>query len=381
MSEERYTDPPGRVFYLDNLRVFLITLVIVHHLAIGFGAPGAWYYVIPATPSYGTASVLSLFVIVNQAFFMSLFFFVSAYFTPRSLEKKGTRRFIYDRVVRLGIPLAVYYLILNPTLAYMSFRFRGERECGYLHFMQREGNLYFGPGPLWFIVALLLFTGIYMLAAIWFQKRSSRYLTLQYPSNQTVLLFIVLITLITFIVRLLFPMGVLVFGLQPAFFPLYISFFIFGIQACRNDWLSQLNAHQTSLWFRLALLCIIALPFIFEAGGVSRGLGGTFRGGFTIQSLVYVAWESVVCVGISMKLLTIFRNRINITSTLTSLLSKSAYTVYIIHCFVVITATYLARNWPLPLLVSMLILIPPVVLACFFAAHFLRQAPLLNRIL
>lgn len=381
MSERQDTPIPSRVFYIDNLRVFLITLVIVHHLAIGFGAPGGWYYVIPATPSFVTATVLSLFVIVNQAFFMSLFFFVSAYFTPRSLEKKGTLRFIYDRLVRLGIPLAVYYFILNPTLAYMGFRFRGERECGYLQFMMREGNLYFGPGPLWFIVALLLFTTAYLLLATVHQRYSVSRFALHYPSNKAVLLFVTLITLIAFTVRLLFPMGVLVFGLQPAFFPLYISFFIFGIQAYRNDWLGQLKDRQARLWFRLALACIIALPVIFELGGVSRGLGGAFRGGFTLQSLVYVLWESLVCIGISMKLLTMFRNRLNVTSPLTGLLSNSAYTVYIIHCFIVITATYLARNWPLPLLLSMLILIPPVVIICFFAAHFIRQAPLLNRVL
>ncbi len=381
MIKERNTAPPDRVFYIDNLRVFLITLVVAHHLAIGFGAPGAWYYVIPATPSYGTAAVLSLFVIVNQAFFMSLFFFVSAYFTPRSLEKKGTRRFIYDRLVRLGIPLAVYYFILNPTLAYIGFRFRGERDCGYLPFMMQEGNLYFGPGPLWFIVALLLFTAAYLLLAAVHQRYCSRPFTLHYPSNKTILLFIALISLISFIVRLLFPMGVLVFGMQPAFFPLYISCFIFGIQACRTDWLGQLNDRQTRLWFRLALACIIALPVIFELGGVSRGLGGTFRGGFTLQSLVYVAWESVVCVGISMKLLTVFRNRLNITSPLTGMLSKSAYTVYIIHCFVVIAATYLARNWPFPILVSLFLLITPVIMICFIIAYFIRQIPFFDRVL
>ncbi len=381
MSEKQDTAFTSRVFYIDNLRVFLIMLVIVHHLAIGFGAPGAWYYVIPTTPSYGTAAVLSLFVIVNQAFFMSLFFFVSAYFTPRSLEKKGTLRFIYDRLVRLGIPLAVYYFILNSTLAYMGFRFRGERECGYLQFMMREGNLYFGPGPLWFIVALLLFTAVYLLLAAVHKRYSGNHFAPHYPSNKAVLLFVVLITLFTFTVRLLFPMGVLVFGMQPAFFPLYISFFIFGIQACRNDWLGQLKDRQARLWFRLALACIIALPVIFELGGVSRGLGGAFRGGFTLQSLVYVLWESIVCTGISMKLLSVFRNRLNITSPLTGILSKSAYTVYIIHCFVVITATYLARDWPFPSLVSLVLLTPPVIFTNFFLAHLIRRIPLFSRVL
>ena len=88
-----------------------------------------------------------------------------------------------------------------------------------------------------------------------------------------------------------------------------------------------------------------------------------------------------MCVGISMKLLTVFRNRLNITSPLTGMLSKSAYTVYIIHSFVVITATYLARDWPFPVLVSLFLLIIPVIMICFISAHFIRQIPFFDRVL
>ena len=87
---------------------------------------------------------------------MSLFFLVSAYFSPPSLDKKGARQFILDRVRRLGLPLLVYYFVLNPSLAYISFCFRGETESGYFTFMSTEAHKYFGWGPLWFVFALLL---------------------------------------------------------------------------------------------------------------------------------------------------------------------------------------------------------------------------------
>ncbi len=381
MSERQNAAFPNRVFYIDNLRVFLIMLVICHHLAIGFGAPGGWYYVVPTSPSYATFAVLSLFVIINQSFFMSLFFFVSAYFTPGSLKKKGVKKFLYDRLLRLGIPLAAYYFILNPSVAYISFRFRGERDCGYLQFMLGEAHQYFGWGPLWFVFALLIFTGVYVMVTVVNQRYLHKHCSLSYPSNRQILAFVVAIGFVTFLVRLVFPLGVSLFGLQMAFFPLYISFFLFGIQAGQADWLSQINSHQTKRWFVLAFAFIIALPLIFELGGVSKGLGDTFRSGFTFQSLVYVLWEPVVCIGISMKLLSVFRNRLNNNTTLTGLMSKSAYTVYILHPFFVVIATYMARNCPVPYLVSLFLLIPPVIMVCFIAAHFIRQAPLLDRIL
>jgi len=33
-----------RLFYIDNLRILLIVLVVLHHLAITYGAPGDWPY-------------------------------------------------------------------------------------------------------------------------------------------------------------------------------------------------------------------------------------------------------------------------------------------------------------------------------------------------
>ncbi|MEO1258629.1 MAG: hypothetical protein AAFZ15_07520 [Bacteroidota bacterium] len=32
------------IFYIDNLRIFLTALVVLHHLAITYGAPGDWFY-------------------------------------------------------------------------------------------------------------------------------------------------------------------------------------------------------------------------------------------------------------------------------------------------------------------------------------------------
>jgi len=34
----------SRLLYIDNLRIFLISLVVLLHLNITYGAPGDWYY-------------------------------------------------------------------------------------------------------------------------------------------------------------------------------------------------------------------------------------------------------------------------------------------------------------------------------------------------
>ncbi len=365
-----------RLCYLDNLRIFLMMLVICHHQAIAFGAPGGWYYIVRESADMLSTVALVIFVGVNQAFFMSLLFFIAAYFTPISLDGKGTRRFIRDRLIRLGIPLLVFFFLLNPAIMYLTAYFRREIQVGFPAFMLYHSLQYTGWGPLWFVLTLLIFTSVYLLAVCVHHANTA----LTWPGNMKVLAFVLGIGLFTFLLRIINPLGNNLFGLQVAYFPLYIAFFIFGIQAHRGSWLSSLHGRQATLWFRIALVLIVLLPVILVVGGALRGQAYAFRGGLTAQSLVYSLWEPFLCVGISMKLLVLFRHRFNKHSTVTSHLSKSTYTAYIIHPFFVVTATYFARNWPLPPLIILLILCPVVIVVCFAAANVLRQLPGLKRV-
>ena len=103
----------ARLSYLDNIRIFLTALVIVHHSTLAFGGGGSWEVSDPARNEL-TTIILTYFTAVNQTYFMSAFFLLAGYFTPRSYEKKGSGSFLLDRLIRLGIPLLVYStLIIN----------------------------------------------------------------------------------------------------------------------------------------------------------------------------------------------------------------------------------------------------------------------------
>jgi peptidoglycan/LPS O-acetylase OafA/YrhL len=113
MSTEISPSAPKRLFHLDNLRVFLTILVIVHHASIAYGGGGDWAVSDPAVDEISPI-FLTYFTAVNQSYFMSAFFLLAGYFTPRSLEKKGARSFLADRLIRLGLPLLIYTtLIIN----------------------------------------------------------------------------------------------------------------------------------------------------------------------------------------------------------------------------------------------------------------------------
>ena len=73
------------------------------------------------------SDLLSLAVSFNQSFFMGMFFLISGYFVPASVEKKGSWKFMQDRLRRLGIPLLVTWFLLSPLSVAISEASKGER--------------------------------------------------------------------------------------------------------------------------------------------------------------------------------------------------------------------------------------------------------------
>ena len=233
-----------RLFYIDNLRILLTIIVILHHLSIGYGAPGDWYY--NEDGKIGTVSsiVMTLFVALNQAFFMGFFFMLSSYFSPCSLDRKGANLFLMGRLKRLGIPILFYALVLNPLLEYALAVFHGYE--GSICQALREG--YFssiGIGPMWFVEALLLFTILYVL---WRSITPSppKYAEDRIPGNGTIALFAIGLGLMTFVVRIWLPVGWWFEPLhfQLAHFPQYIALYILGIIAYQRNWFSRLTGDR-----------------------------------------------------------------------------------------------------------------------------------------
>jgi hypothetical protein len=116
---------------LDNMRAFVILLVISFHSVLAylnflpaspflFNSPP---YLWRAFPIVDAARWLGfdLFCAWQDIFLMSLFFFLSGLFVWRSLERKGPRAFLHDRIVRLGLPFAFVVAVLMPLANYPTY--------------------------------------------------------------------------------------------------------------------------------------------------------------------------------------------------------------------------------------------------------------------
>ena len=152
--------PRRRLLWIDTVRVALTVLVIAHHAAITYGHLPVWYiHEVPQDPS---AVLLDLLAVINQSFFMGLFFLVSGYFVPGSLGRKGPRAFVRDRLLRLGLPLLAFVLVVRP-LAGLHAWADDPRSLSYpMYYL-----VTIDAGPAWFLeVLLVLSVACAVLAAL-----------------------------------------------------------------------------------------------------------------------------------------------------------------------------------------------------------------------
>jgi hypothetical protein len=318
-----------------------------------------------------------LFTAINQSFFMSLFFAIAGYVTPASYDAKGPRLFLGDRLARLGIPLVVYFFVLNPVLVYLVVRLQGRPADGLLAAVSRYYPMMVGTGPLWFVLALLVFAFVYAGLRIASGCERERTGTRPFPAARQILRFVLTIGLIAFVVRLAFPTGWEILGLQLGYFPLYVAFFVFGVWAHGNGWLERLDRTQARRWGRGAWIASLAfLVAVFLGGGPDR-----VNGGLNLAALGYAMWEPWLCVAISISLLVRFRDRFATQGALARRMARSAYTAYIIHPFFVVCGTVLVARLPVDPLLRFPVLCAFAVTATFAVSDVIRRAPGLARIL
>jgi len=370
------TPPPvkNKIQYIDNLRVLLTVLVILHHTAICYGAPGGWYYKQP-TQNTGALIALTLFVATNQAFFMGFFFFLSALFTETSYLKKGPKKFVIDRLKRLGLPLLFYSFILSPILNCIVYVYGLGKQATFMQFLRGYDD-WIDFGVTWFVAALLLFTLLYVMLTK--AGKSTQAKKHNLPGNGAILLFATAVGLVSFGVRTIFPVGWVLHpvGFQLAHFTQYIALFCLGIAASRNNWLNTIDEKRGKFWLVFSIIMVIVVfPMLYAAKELTNSPLDAFQGNGTWQSLLSAMWEQLTGISIIMALLSITKYRWNTSKPLLQKMARAAFATYIMHPLIVITCTVLLKNFAIDPAVKLLIAAPIVVPCSFLLGSLLVKVP------
>jgi glucans biosynthesis protein C len=336
-----------RLAYLDNLKVLLVVGVIAVHSAVTYGFDGTWYLESYDEMAGGLVDALTVVIVIGWLFGLGLFFLIAGRLSGPSLDRKGPARFGRERLIRLGTPVFAYTLLVSPALEYFAYR---ENEGGTRGFWSFFGDQiwHLGPGPTWFLEALLAFSlGYALLRTLSPPTRAPSRASLR---GRDVAGIALAIAVSSFAAHLAWPIGSEQFHLQLGMFPQYVILFSLGAAAGRRGWLEKLTPELQRRCGLAAAITALAMPGILLAGDFFSGGAAEdrFAGGWHWQAAAASVTEGVLATCVSLWAIGYFRHHHNHLRPLARRMAPSAYGAFIVHPPVLVGLALAIQLAPVP---------------------------------
>jgi fucose 4-O-acetylase-like acetyltransferase len=368
-----------RLAYLDNLKTLLIAGIIAAHAVQGYATFGSWTYQdvqeVTLSPAVELVSLI-LVMSLGALFLMALFFLISGLLTQDSLTRKGPSRFASDRLLRLGIPFAVYTLLIWPLLEYSllePFLHRG--------FWRSVSNTdpLLDNGPMWFVGVLLLFSLALAAWRKWFPRPAPQHGPLR---GRSLILLAVAVGICTFAVRIVFPadsnqpLNVKLWG-----WPEYVAMFSLGVAASSRGWLRPVAAHlarRCGITAIVAIACTAAFVVSAQSFGLTED---DYFGGWGLPALLAAMTEGVVAVSAPIWVLAFAQRHLNGSGRLRRAMARSSYAAFMLQGPVLVALALLLRPIDLSGDVKALLVATLGIVGSFAAAWPIVTKTSLRRIL
>ncbi len=388
-----------RYLFLDNIKVLFTILVIGWHVTVTYIEAGWWYYK-ETNPVDPISSVFFLVLLLFGGFFqtalLGLFFLLGGYFTPKSYDRKGGPGFWKERLMRLGIPLLLYSVLINPVMTYTLSqleippwstdpKLQGSLLDYYSSVIQSWDTfidfLTFS-GPMWFLMVLLLFTAIYTL---WHQFSKLDVVKRNIPKELAIpryghlLLLANCLGVLTFLVRIFWSIDNRPWALPLGQMIPYLMMFSVGVVCIRYRWFEKMTKKMVKLWVItiLTAMILVFLDLVFVLG-VDADLG-VLSGGANIHAFLFALVDNVICMGMIFVLIKVVYAKFNAQCTMLQKLSASAYHMYLLHAPV---AVFISLGFAITSLVPLLKVVFVfllTVLVCYLVSHYIIQKINLKR--
>lgn len=372
------------MLYIDNLRLLVIVLVVMVHLAVTVSGLGSWYYVYPNHLDTLSTIWFAFFQSFTQGYFLGLLFLLAGYFVAGSYDRKGFRQFNWDRFKRLVIPTLIFMIAIDPFISLVEL---GNKFTGF-----NLINFLSATGPMWFAAALFGFSLIYAFWRLFASIRApaSEQETEKHvpqssqlkPNFTFAVILILVIAVFAFLIRIIQPIGTSILNFQLCYFSSYIILFIVGILAYRSNLFAKISYRTGKRWLISAFVLGFVVWFFLVVIVTITGTTNAILGGLTWQSAAYSVWESFIAVAMSIGLIGVFKEIFNHQSKLVKTLSDNSFAVYMFHPMIIIPVTILLvplALYPIPVWLLLCIICIPL---CFAATYFIFcRIPLLKKVL
>src|SRR5437588_7782245 len=360
---------------LHNLRGFAILNVLAFHSFIAYISsqpPAALPFDSPpygwrANPIIDSDRWLGFDLICAFEFLclMQLMFFLSGLFVRPSLLRKGPRTFLYERLLRIGVPFVLGASLLMPLAYYPVYRVTAVDPSWSAFWSHWLALPFWATGPMWFLWFLLalniIAAAMHRLApraAEWLGRLTANGAT--DPVRFFIALAIISALAYVPLARIFTPWQWVEFGpfgFQPALAPQYILYFFAGLAVGAYGLDRGLLAPDGLLvprWaFWLGAMFVAFLLWIIPTGLIVKGEGTPFPGLQIAADLGFVLFAASACFGFTATFLRFAAARWLVFDSI----SDHAYGIYLFHYVFVIWTQYLLLGVSLPAIAKGLIVL------------------------
>ncbi|MDL4839894.1 acyltransferase family protein [Aquibacillus rhizosphaerae] len=339
-----------RIYFLDTLRTFVITLVVFYHVNMHYvNLFQDMPFVKNMVPDAFSSIILFLILAVNGQLMNAIMFFIAGYFALGPLIKKGATPFLKDKIVRLGIPYLVGLILLSPIASYIAARSWGNDEGFFKYWIfefYKSQNI--SQFHLWFIGVLLLFfillSLVYVICSV---RVKSAGITKGQLTFRSIVLFIAVTTGFYFVVNQFINeasfTNLYIINFQGVMLLVYAAYFLLGIHAYQKDWFKTGYRPRIIPWFVTYVISIIIyIAFVVYESTVPD------IANFSVVNLLLVLSFNISIFSAVFVLLALFQRFADKSTPFTKRISISRYSIYIFHYVVVYALIYATNHISLP---------------------------------
>jgi surface polysaccharide O-acyltransferase-like enzyme len=357
--------------WADNLRVAVIAGVIVVHTATAYVVDIPWYYDDERATSGVWPLLLSPLVVMGALFALGPLFLVAGWFSVRSLAHRGPGGFVRSRLLRLGVPLLVYVLLINPLADYL----------GNLRQEDRSLASYLGTtevSVMWFVAALLAFSVAY--AALRYLRPAAR----QRGPLRAGLLAAAALTIAasSFAVWQLWPpTGDMYLNPRLGEWPQGAVLFALGVHAADTGWLENFPPVLARRLGWVAAAGVAALMTLMLYLVLARGEDQALVMGADLPTMLFALLDGVIAVAGTLWFLAWLRGRWPTHGMRLGKAARASYATYFIHPLVLTAIMVLFASVALVPEIKFVLVAAAGVAACFTVGYALTRVPGVSKVL
>jgi hypothetical protein len=355
-----------RMYFFDNLRVFIILLMVVFHVGMGYTTWNLVWWVNDMQKS----NRFDLFIWATDVFIMPIMFLIAGYFTPVVLLNKGIKLFWQDKLRRIVLPWLTGVLFIAPLIGYSALISHTDTPPNYFSFWANDFfGEYYSQAHYWFLEILAIFfllvTIAYRLRPSYFKEQPQS----RIPSVWFFLLFALFSAVPFFIGNLFFWSDAWInvkrlIMIQPVRIGLYLCYFALGVYAWKNAWLTREGYRPCPVTWSIAAV-IMLFVFLF------------YRVTFTLMPDVPVLFKaghalvfSLFSLTATVSFIALFQRFADSNAYLWRRLAANSYTIYFIHQCVVIPLAFAVQKIQLNIWIKYLGVSVAAVILCFLISEY-----------